>query len=119
MSRYSLKLKRVYEEAEQGDGFRVLVDRLWPRGLSKKNAHVDLWLKDISPSNALRKWFSHDPAKWAEFQKRYRKELRVNREAVLKLKQIIREEKKNITILFSSSDEKYNNAIALRKILKL
>jgi len=118
MAKYQIKLKRVYEKAEKGDGFRVLVDRLWPRGVSKKKAKIDLWLKDIAPSNELRKWFGHEPAKWNEFQKRYKKELKAKKGAVEALKNIIKKEKV-VTLLFSASDEKRNNAAALAKILKL
>lgn len=118
MSKFNIKLKRVYEKPEKSDGFRILIDRLWPRGLSKEKAKINLWLKDIAPSNDLRKWFGHDPAKWSEFQKRYRKELQTNREAIKQLKQIIKKEK-TITLLFSASDKEHNNAVALTKILKL
>ncbi len=113
-----VQLKRVYEEVEKSDDYRILIDRLWPRGLSKAKAHIDLWLRDIAPSQGLRKWFRHDPAKWNEFQKRYAKELKENREAVAKLRSAIKG-KKTVTLLFSASDEKHNNAVALRKILRL
>jgi uncharacterized protein YeaO (DUF488 family) len=116
--KYHLKLKRVYEKAEKNDGFRVLVDRLWPRGVSKKKAKIDFWLKDVAPSNELRRWFGHDPAKWNEFQKRYKKELKAKKDAVRALKNIIKKEKA-VTLLFSASDERRNNAAALAKILKL
>jgi len=82
-----IHLKRVYEEKADGDGFRILVDRLWPRGLSKAKAHVDLWLKDIAPSTELRQWFGHDPARWTEFQRRYRDELAANAAAVAALRE--------------------------------
>lgn len=111
-----IKLKRVYEGAEKSDGFRILIDRLWPRGLSKEKAGADLWLKDIAPSNELRKWFDHDPTKWSEFQKRYSKELKDNKKVVDELKNVIRE-KKIVTLLFSASEERYNNAVALKKTL--
>lgn len=118
MSKYDIKLKRVYEPAEKSDGFRILIDRLWPRGISKEKAKIDLWLKDIAPSNELRKWFGHDPAKWSEFQRRYQEELQTNQEAVKQLKKTVAREKK-VTLLFSASDEEHNNAVALTKILKL
>jgi len=118
MKKYQVKLKRAYEKPEKSDGFRVLIDRLWPRGISKEKAKIDLWLKDIAPSNELRKWFGHDPEKWLEFQKRYKKELVVKKEVIGSLKRII-DEKKIITLIYSSSDEKYNNAIALKKIMRL
>jgi uncharacterized protein YeaO (DUF488 family) len=81
-----LKIKRVYERPDEADGTRILVDRLWPRGLSKAKAHVDLWLKDIAPSTELRMWFGHDPGKWAEFKTRYRAELKENDEQISLLK---------------------------------
>jgi uncharacterized protein YeaO (DUF488 family) len=82
-----IQLKRVYEKPSRKDGVRILVDRLWPRGLSKEHAAVNLWLKDVAPSAELRKWFGHDPSRWSEFQSRYRKELRQNKEALELLKQ--------------------------------
>lgn len=118
MSKYHIKLKRVYEEAEKDDGFRILIDRLWPRGISKEKSRVDLWLKDIAPSNELRKWFGHELAKWSEFQKRYREELKNKQELVEKLKKTIKE-KKVVTLLFSASDKKHNNAVVLTKMLNL
>ena len=118
MSNSFIKLKRIYAKPEKVDGFRILVDRLWPRGLSKEQAQVDLWLRDIAPSNALRIWFAHDPRKWSEFQKRYKRELQDKGEAIQTLQQKIREEK-TITFLFGASDEKYNNAAALKKLLRL
>ena len=118
MRKYSAKLKRVYEKAEKSDGFRILIDRLWPRGVSKEKVKIDLWLKDIAPSNELRKWFGHDPTKWATFQKRYKKEFNAKKETIDELKKVIKKEKV-ITLLFSASDEKHNNAVALKKILKL
>ncbi|HWP31270.1 MAG TPA: DUF488 family protein [Fimbriimonadales bacterium] len=116
--RYEIKLKRVYEEAEKSDGFRILVDRLWPRGLSKEKAKVDLWLKEIAPSDELRKWYHKNKSKWTEFQKRYKEELEVKKEIVNKLKKIIKKEKV-VTFLYSAKDETHNNAVALKKILGL
>ena len=118
MSKHSIRLKRVYEKAEKSDGLRILIDRLWPRGVSKEKAKIDLWLKDIAPSNELRKWFGHDPTKWDEFQGRYREEFKAKKEVIDELKKAIKKEKV-ITLLFSASDEKHNNAVALTKILKL
>lgn len=108
-------LKRVYEPAIQSDGCRVLVDRLWPRGLSKEDAHIDLWLRDISPSTGLRKWFNHDPARWTEFQRCYHAELK-NKTALLTT---ITEKAKTIpvTLLYSAKDERHNQAVALRIFL--
>ncbi len=113
-----MRLKRVYEEAEKSDGFRILVDRLWPRGISKEKAHIDMWLRDIAPSHELRHWFGHDPAKWKEFQERYKAELESKQEEIVEFQKII-EEEQVVTLLFSASDEKHNNAVALTKILSL
>jgi len=111
-----IKIKRIYQTPAAGDGFRILVDRLWPRGLSKEKAKVDLWLKDISPSNELRKWYSHDPAKWAEFKRKYLKEIEGKK---LEL-DLLRQKAKSgiITFLFSSKEEKLNNAAALKEFVE-
>src|SRR5438034_832570 len=106
--------KRVYEAASKGDGYRVLVDRLWPRGLTKAKANVDLWLKEVAPSTALRKWFGHEPEKWPEFQKRYRAELtKTSLESLRKLEK----EHKKVTLLYGAKSEERNQAVALLKIL--
>ena len=110
-----IKLKRVYAEPSPTDGTRILVDRLWPRGLTKEKAHVDLWLKDVAPSNELRKWFAHDPAKWPEFKTRYRAELKQNPEAVAALKHATA--KGTTTLLFGAKDEDHNEAIVLKDLL--
>ena len=112
-----LKLKRIYDGAELQDGYRVLVDRLWPRGLSKEKAKVDLWMKEIAPSDALRKWFGHDPERWMEFQARYRKELQQKSELVKEISQL---EKKyrTVTLVYSAKDELHNQAVALLAFLK-
>lgn len=107
----TIKLKRVYEDPEDSDGIRVLVERLWPRGLSKERAKVDIWLKDAAPSKELRKWFDHDPSKWEEFKKRYYLELDNNPEA---LKQIDDLTNSNVTFVFASKEEHFNSAIALK-----
>jgi uncharacterized protein YeaO (DUF488 family) len=112
-----LKVKRIYEAVEKGDGFRVLVDRLWPRGVSKERAHLDLWLKDVAPSDALRKWFGHDPKRWVEFAAKYRKELRGKKEMVHQLRQL-EAEHGTITLLYSAHDEEHNQAVALSAFLK-
>ncbi len=112
-----IKIKRTYEEPSKDDGYRILVDRLWPRGISKDVAKVDLWLKEISPSNELRKWFLHDPKRWERFKSKYRDELKEKTELILELKKI-EKEKKTITLLYSAKDEQHNNAIALSEILK-
>jgi len=113
---YMIKLKRVYEKPSKGDGIRILVERLWPRGLTKERASVDLWLKDIAPSTELRKWFGHDPAKWEQFCKQYRVELEQRKDAVNLLKQ--KSEEGTITLVYAARDEKHNSAIALKEILE-
>jgi uncharacterized protein YeaO (DUF488 family) len=111
-----IKVKRVYEKPSRTDGLRVLVDRLWPRGLSKKRAAVKVWLKDLAPSTELRKWFGHDPEKWKQFQVRYRKELRERKEALKLLKQ--KSEEHTVTLLYGARDEEHNEALVLKKILE-
>lgn len=111
-----IKLKRVYEKPEKSDGFRILVDRLWPRGLSKEKAALDLWLKDVAPSTELRKWFGHDPKKWADFQKKYKMEISANKEAFGELKKIIKE-RKNVTLLYGAKDENHHEAIVIKDLL--
>lgn len=110
-----IQVKRVYEPVAKSDGYRVLVDRLWPRGLSKEDAHIDLWLREIGPSTALRKWFNHDPARWTEFQRRYHAELKKKTGLVAELK--IRAKKGIVTLLYSAKDEQHNQAVALRSFL--
>ena len=109
-------LKRIYDPLEPDDGTRVLVDRLWPRGISKEKAHVDLWLKEIAPSTELRKWFGHDPAKWTEFQKRYLAELEANDSAV----STILDAMKNgtVTLVYAAKDEQHNEAVVLQGYLE-
>jgi uncharacterized protein YeaO (DUF488 family) len=111
-----LKVKRIYEAPAPADGYRVLVDRLWPRGLAKKTAHVDIWMKEIAPSHALRKWFGHDPERWAEFQRRYRAELRAMPQLLAQVKQLLKEHG-TVTLLFGARDERRNQAVALRAFL--
>lgn len=111
-----LKVKRIYEVAQPADGYRVLVDRIWPRGMSKETAHIDLWMKEIAPSDQLRKWFGHDPRRWTEFQKRYREELRKKTELIKQLHQLEQEHRK-VTLVFSARDEQHNQAVALQGIL--
>lgn len=112
-----LRFKRVTEAPSGEDGGRVLVDRLWPRGQSKDKLHLDAWLKDIAPSNELRKWFDHEPAKWPEFRERYAKELDSNPEAVKSLQEMLREHG-TVTLLFGSREARYNNAVALSEYMK-
>jgi len=109
-------IKRVYEQSDKDDGARVLVDRIWPRGLTKEKAHVDLWLKEIAPSNELRKWFNHDPNRWAEFKTRYNAELKKNPQQVALLKKKIAEGK--VTLVYSAKDEQHNQARALQQFLE-
>ena len=106
--------KRVYEPAAKDDGYRVLVDRLWPRGLTKAKAQVHLWLKQIAPSTELRNWFKHDPEKWPEFQKRYRREL--DQETLNSLRRLEKQHKK-VTLLYGAKSDERNQAVALLKIL--
>jgi len=110
-----IKIKRIYDPAFPGDGKRIYIDRLWPRGMKKEEVKIDEWLKDISPSDSLRKWFGHDPSKYAEFKKRYTKELEKHSEI---LERIRKEGKKEtITLLFSAKDVEHNNATVLKEIL--
>lgn len=111
-----IKLKRIYEEPEETDGYRILVDRLWPRGIKKEKAKIDLWAKDIAPSNELRKWFAHDAAKWDAFTKRYKGELNANPEFRNLVSQI--SSKPVVTILFAAKDTEHNNAVVVRSMLK-
>lgn len=111
----TLKLKRVYEPPSQRDGFRILVDRLWPRGLAKEEAKVNLWLKEVAPSSELRKWFGHDEARWERFEERYFQELDEN-PAVEELRNVVAHHR-TVTLLFGAKDTEHNNAVALRDYL--
>ena len=111
-----LKTKRVYESAEASDGARFLVDRLWPRGIKKEKLNMEAWLKDVAPSPELRKWFAHDPARWQEFQQRYRDELEANPDA---WKPILEAAKHgDVTLLYSARDTEYNSAVLLKEFLE-
>ena len=110
-----IRVKRVYDKPEKTDGQRILVDRLWPRGLSKERAAVDLWLKELAPSDALRKWYGHDPARWAEFQRRYARELEGRAAELEEIR--LRSRDSVVTLLFAAA-EKRNNAVALLEFLK-
>ena len=112
-----IRVKRIYDPVEKEDGFRILVDRLWPRGLSKDKAKIDIWLKELAPSNELRKWFAHDPAKYDDFQGRYEKELQAKKELIDKLRKLEQEEK-IVTLLYSAKDRIRNQAIVLTQILQ-
>lgn len=113
-----IRLKRAYEDAARSDGPRVLVDRIWPRGVAKEDADIDHWLKGLSPSTELRQWFDHDPAKWSAFCERYREELETEdaQEDVDQLKKLL-EEHKRITLVFAAKDTEHNNAVALRDFI--
>jgi uncharacterized protein YeaO (DUF488 family) len=117
MTKRIVSVKRVYAEQGPGDGKRVLVDRLWPRGLSKEKAHIDLWLKEIAPSNDLRRWFAHDPEKFTEFQRRYESELSsgLAHEKLQELRDLVTKER--VTLLFAAKDTEHNNAVVLRELL--
>ena len=110
----TVTLKRAYDAPARTDGKRILIDRLWPRGVSKARAGIDLWLKDVAPSTGLRKWFAHDPEKWPEFRRRYRAELKGN-PALAELKALAR--KGSITLVYSAKDERHNDAVVLKAIL--
>ena len=109
----NIKIKRVYEKPVKEDGIRILVDRLWPRGLTKEKASVDLWLKEIAPSTQLRKWFDHDPDKWKEFRKRYEQELKKNKEQVSLLQEQVK--KGVVTLVYGAKDEMHNEALVLKE----
>jgi uncharacterized protein YeaO (DUF488 family) len=111
----NIRIKRAYEEPDREDGTRILVDRLWPRGLTKEKARVDLWLKDVAPSTELRKWFAHDPGKWAEFQSRYQKELKRNKEQLSLLRQ--EAAKGTVTLVYGAKDQQHNEAVILQRLL--
>ena len=112
----SLAIKRVYDPPESSDGVRVLVDRLWPRGLTKAKAKIDRWEKQLAPSDELRRWFGHDPAKWSGFRKRYAHELGANSELVRQLAAGAR--RGRVTLLYAARDEEHNNAVVLAALLK-
>ena len=111
----SIKLKRAYEPPAQSDGRRILVDRLWPRGVSKAKAALDGWLKDIAPSTALRQWFGHDPARWQEFCRRYAEEIREHPEQLRELRRITAVGP--LTLVYSAHDDAHNDAVVLRAVL--
>lgn len=116
---HNVKIKRIYEEKEADDGYRVLVDRIWPRGVSKKKAQLDEWMKNIAPSNELRKWFGHNPEKFPEFKRRYKISLAGSVEKQDQLKKL-KERLKNetVTLLYSAKDERHNQAVVLKEILQ-
>jgi uncharacterized protein YeaO (DUF488 family) len=115
ISTRNVKLKRAYEPPVADDGMRILIDRLWPRGITKKRAAIDQWMKDISPSTELRKWFGHDPARWDEFRRRYAQEVHKNSDLLDQLRSLARHGP--ITLVYSAHDEKHNDAVELRKLI--
>ena len=110
------KLKRAYEATSPDDGLRILVERLWPRGVSKQKAKIDLWLKDLAPSTALRQWYGHDPARWPQFRKRYWAELKDQGDLLALLKYVTQE--RAVTFVYAASDEERNSAVALKEFLE-
>lgn len=112
-----LSIKRAYELPEEGDGYRILIDRIWPRGLSKKELELDLWMKTIAPSTALRKWFNHETSKWDQFKERYEKELSENTEDVEIIKQLMHKHE-NVSLIYAAKDKAHNQAVILQNFLK-
>lgn len=116
MQSHPVYIQRIYEEPRQNEGYRVLVDRLWPRGVSKENAQLDEWLKAVAPSPELRKWFNHDPGKFGEFANRYKAELAGREEEIRKLREMART--RPVTLLYAAKDEKHNHAVVLKEFLE-
>ncbi len=112
-----IKTRRIYETQQRGEGFLVLVDRVWPRGLSKDKVGADLWLRHVVPSDALRKWFAHDPKKWTAFVNKYREELKGKKDSLRRIKQLEKEHG-TVTLLYSAKDEEHSQAVALRGFLQ-
>ena len=112
----SLRIKRVYDEPARTDGKRILVDRLWPRGLTKEKARVNLWLKEVAPSSELREWFGHDPKKWLEFKRRYKEELKALGSPLIALREETRQ--KAVTLLYGARDQEHNQAVVLLELLQ-
>ncbi|MCC6840414.1 MAG: DUF488 domain-containing protein [Flavobacteriales bacterium] len=110
-----IRIKRIYEAPAKDDGYRLLVDRLWPRGLSKESAHIDEWMKEIGPSNELRKWFGHEPPKYAEFKRRYEHELKAMPELLEHIRALAK--KQRVSLLYSAHDEAHNQAVVLLGVL--
>ena len=111
-----IKLKRAYDEPSKADGLRILVERLWPRGISKQKAKLDLWLKDVAPSTELRQWYGHEPDRWPEFQKRYWSALKDLGDVLTLLKHVTEEQ--TVTFVYAASDEERNSAVALKAFLE-
>ena len=111
-----VRIKRAYDRAEPGDGYRILIDRLWPRGVSRQRAHLDEWARDLAPSDGLRRWFSHDPARFPEFRERYRDELRGQRDRIDQLRS--RAGRGTVTIVYGARDTEHNDAVVLAELLR-
>jgi uncharacterized protein YeaO (DUF488 family) len=114
----TVTIKRVYEPPHKGDGFRVLVDRLWPRGMTKEKAAIDLWAKEIAPGDDLRKWFSHDPSRWEEFRRRYRDELSADDRKKIVEELAARAEQGQVTLVYAAKDTRHNNAVVLEEVIR-
>ena len=113
-----IRLKRVYQAPSTRDGFRVLVDRVWPRGVSKEGARIEAWYKELAPSTALRKWFGHDPAKWETFRRRYRAELKASAHAEVLSQLARRARRRTVTLVYGAADEQHNQAVVLKEWLE-
>ncbi|MGE5430163.1 MAG: DUF488 domain-containing protein [Syntrophomonadaceae bacterium] len=111
-----IRLKRIYDEFNEQDGFRILVDRLWPRGIKKEGAHINLWLKELGPTNELRKWFNHDPEKWQEFKRRYQAELSLKKDLLHEIRKA-EKENKVVTLLYGARDTEHNQAVVIAGML--
>ncbi|MBA6153555.1 DUF488 domain-containing protein [Gelidibacter maritimus] len=111
-----IEIKRIYESLSKSDGYRILVDRIWPRGISKEDAQLDEWNKDLAPSTELRKWFDHDPDKFDDFSKKYKKELEAQTETLKKLRQKTKDQ--TVTLLFGAKDKEHNQAVVLKEVLE-
>jgi uncharacterized protein YeaO (DUF488 family) len=113
-----IKIKRVYEEIDRGDGRRLLVDRLWPRGITKDRAQIDGWLKELAPSNDLRTWYAHDPQRWPRFQQRYMMELQDPGKTPVLLELLAKAQEENVTLVYAAHDTERNNAVVLKNFLE-
>lgn len=111
-----ITIKRIYEEANKNDGYRLLIDRIWPRGVSKEDADLDDWKKELAPSTDLRKWFDHDPEKFDDFKKKYKRELEDKTDALEEVKKIV--QSKRLTLLYGAKDEEHNQAVVLKEVLE-
>ena len=117
MANFLINIKRVYDPPNKDDGFRILIDRLWPRGMSKQKAKLDLWIKEVAPTNELRQWFSHEPDKWKEFKEKYRRELSEKQNLLNQIRKL-EKDKGTITLIYSARDTEHSNAAVLRETLE-